>query len=242
MVDKKRWIGLAIAALIVMSALFVYRSLANRSASYDTDACREIATAAGVGDITVDTARGVAYLAYLDRTPNAEGKQPVGTIMLVDLNAKEPRVRAALASDPANFRPLALSVYAPEEGPRRLFVIDRGQGTLAIQVFEQSSTGTFTLVQSLHDSRLANPSTIVASGPDQFYIVSTGPWWRFGAKSVTYFDGQSLRPAPEDKAKEIVRATSLAERQHADAAARYKKQVLIGSLTDRKLLLCEAAQ
>jgi hypothetical protein len=205
-------------------------------------ACREIATAAGVGDISVDAARGIAYLAYLDRTPNAEGKEPVGTIMLVDLNAKEPRVRAALATDPASFRPLALSVYAPAEGARRLFVIDGGKGKLAIQVFEQSSTGAFTLVQTLHDSRLTNPSAIVASGPDQFYVVSKGPWWRFGAQTVAYFDGQSLRPATEDKAKEIEQATSLAERQHADAAARYHDRLLIGSLTDRKLLLCEAAQ
>jgi hypothetical protein len=242
MVDKKSWTGIAIAAVVVVIALFVYRSVANRSASYDARACREIATAAGVGDISVDAARGIAYLAYLDRTPNAEGKQPVGTIMLVDLNAKEPRVRAALANDPASFRPLALSVYAPQEGLRRLFVIDGGKGTLAIQVFEQSSTGAFTLVQTLHDSRLANPSAIVASGPDQFYVVSTAPWWRFGTKSVAYFDGQSLRPAPEDKAKEIESAAALTERQHADAAARYDKRLLIGSLTDRKLLLCDASK
>jgi hypothetical protein len=234
--------GLTIAALLVLIALFAYRYIANRSATRDAGSCREIATSAGVGDISVDAARGIAYVAYLDRTPNVEGKQPVGTIMLVDLNAKGPRVRAALAADPTNFRPLALSVYAPAEGTRRLFVIDRGNGTLAIQVFEQSSTGAFTLVQTLHDSRLANPSAIVASGPDQFYVVSKGPWWRLGAKSVAYFNGQSLQPAPEDKAKEIVDATSLAEREHADAAARYNKHLLIGSLTDHELLLCEDAR
>jgi hypothetical protein len=242
MVDKKSGLGLLIAALVLIAALFVYRSVANRSASYDAGSCRAIATAAGVGDISIDAARGIAYLAYLDRTPNAEGKEPTGTIMLVDLNAKEPRVRAALASDPTSFRPLALSVYAPPEGARRLFVVDGGRGTLAIQVFEQSSTGAFTLVQTLHDSRLTNPSAIVASGPDQFYVVSKGPWWRFGAKSVAYFDGQSLRPATEDKAKEIAQASSLAERQHADAAARYGNRLLISSLSDRKLLLCEAAK
>jgi hypothetical protein len=222
--------------------LLAYPRIAHRMGARAAGACEEIATAAGVGDISIDSARGVAYLAYLDRTPNAEGKQPTGTIMLVDLKAKEPHVRAALATDPANFRPLALSVYTPAEGPRRLFVIDADTGTLAIQVFEHSSTGAFTLVQTMHDSRLANPTAIVASGPDQFYVVSKGSWWRFGSRSVAYFDGQSLRPATEDKAKEITDTTSLAERQHADAAAPYGKRLLLGSLTDRKLLLCENAE
>lgn len=241
MTRKTLLIGGGFVMLVVL-VLFAYPRIAHRMGARTAGACNEIATAAGVGDISVDSARGIAYLAYLDRTPNAEGKRPTGTIMLVDLNAKEPRVRAALASDPANFRPLALSVYAPAEGPRRLFVIDADAGTLAIQVFEQASTGAFTLVQSMHDSRLANPTAIVASGPNQFYVVSKGPWWRFGSRSVAYFDGQSLRPATADKAQAIAETTSLAERQHADAAARYGKSLLLGSLADRKLLLCENAE
>ena len=239
--DKKRWVMAAVAALVVV-ALVASLGVATRARSRDDGACHEIATAAGVGDISVDSTRGIAYLAYLDRTPNAAGKRPVGTIMLVDLNAKEPRVRAALATDPADFRPIALSVYAPADGPRRLFVIDAGASTLAVQVFEQSSTGAFTLAKTLHDSRLTQPRAIVASGPDQFYVVSDEPWWRFGSKSIAYFDGQTLRPAADDKAKEIANATSLAKEQHADAAAKYDKRLLIGSLTDRKLLLCEDPQ
>jgi hypothetical protein len=238
-VIQKKWLIVGGVVALVLIVWFVYPRLARRSRA--ADSCREIATAAGVGDISVDSTRGIAYLAYLDRTPNAEGKRAVGTIMLVDLNAKEPRVRAALSSDPQNFRPLALSVYAPAEGPRRLFVIDGGDRVLAVQVFEQSSTGAFTLVKTLHDSRLANPVAIVASGPDQFYLVSKGPWWRLGAKSVTYFNGTTLTASSDDKASEIVKATSLAEREHADAAAEYGVRLLIGSVTDRKLLLCENA-
>jgi hypothetical protein len=226
-------IGGAIVVLVAL-ALFAYPRVAHRTGARVDGACHEIETAASVGDISVDSARGVAYLAYLDRMPNAEGKTPVGTIMLVDLNAKEPRVRAALATDPANFRPLALSVYASPEGGRRLFVLDAGSGTNAIDVFEQSSTGAFTLVQTMHDSRLADPVAIVASGPNQFYVVSKGPWWRLGSRSIAYFDGQSLRPATAEKAREITRAI--------DAAARYKNRELISLPDDRKLLLCEAAE
>ncbi|HVY83462.1 MAG TPA: hypothetical protein VG994_20925 [Steroidobacteraceae bacterium] len=235
----KKWLIVGGVAALALAAWLLYPRIATRGVGRDS--CREIPTAAGVGDIAVDTARGVAYLAYLDRTSNAEGQRPTGTIMLVDLNAKEPRVRAALSSDPQHFRPIALSLYAPEQGVRRLFVLDRGDGVLAVQVFEQSATGAFTLVQTLHDSRLANPTAIVASGPDQFYVVSPGPWWQFGRQSVAYFNGQTLVTPSEAKAREIAEATMLAKREHADAAGKYGKYLLIGSLTDHKLLLCENA-
>lgn len=239
-VTRKKWLIVGALAALALAAWLLYPRIATRGMARNS--CREIPTAAGVGDIAVDSARGIAYVAYLDRTPNAEGKQPTGTIMLVDLNAKEPRVRAALSSDPQHFRPIALSLYAPDEGTRRLFVLDRGDGIMAVQVFEQSATGAFTLVQTLHDSRLVNPTAIVASGPDQFYVVSRGPWWQFGRKSVAYFNGQTLGRPAEAKAREIVEATGLAQREHADAAAKYGKYLLIGSVTDRKLLLCENAE
>src|SRR5689334_5537956 len=176
--NKLWWMTGALIALVVVVAV-----IATRAQSHINGACHEIATSAPVGDISIDESRGLAYLAYLDRKPNAEGKQPVGTIMLVDLNAKAPRVRAALVTDPPNFRPLGVSVYAPAQGPHRLFVLDAGTGTLAVHVFEQSVTGAFTLVETRHDSRLVNARTIVASGPDQFDIVNKEPWWHFGASS-----------------------------------------------------------
>jgi len=199
--NKLWWMAGALIALVV-GVVF-----ATRSQSRIDGACHEIATSAAVGDISIDETRGVAYLAYLDRKPNADGKQPVGTIMLVDLNAKTPRVRAALATEPPNFRPLGVSVYAPAQGPRRLFVLDAGMGTFAVHVFEQSATGPFTLAETRHDSRLVNPRTILATGPDQFDIVNQEPWWRFASAT--------------------------------NVSARYGKRSLIGSSTDRKLMLCE---
>jgi hypothetical protein len=169
-------------ALVALVGVVV---IVTRAQSRTNGACNEIATSAAVGDISIDEVRGIAYLAYLDRKPNADGKQPVGTVMLVDLNAKAPRVRAALATDPPNFRPLGLSVYAPAQGPRRLFVLDAGSGTFAVHVFEQSATGAFTLMETRHDTRLVNARTIVASGPDQFEIVEKEPWWRFASSEVS---------------------------------------------------------
>ena len=176
--NKLWWMTGALLALVVAVVL-----IATRSESHIDGACHEIATSAAVNDISIDQARGIAYLAYLDRKPNADDKLPVGTIMLVDLNAKAPRVRAALATDPANFRPVGVSVYAPAQGPRRLFVLDASTGVFAVQVFEQSATGAFTLVETRHDSRLVNPRTIVATSPDQFDIVNQEPWWHFAGSS-----------------------------------------------------------
>jgi hypothetical protein len=234
-----KWsMAIGVVALAVL-ALFVYQSVTSGPRLDGT--CRVIPTAAGVGDISIDPARGIAYLAYLDRAPNAAGKQPVGTIMLVDLNAKEPRVRAALNSDPPDFRPLALSLYAPAQGARRLFVVDAGKLSPAIEVLEQSATGTFSLVKLVRDSRLVNPSAILAAGPDQFYLVNRSPWWQFGTPSVAYYDGQRMTSVTADKAKEIAAATSLAKERHADAAAKYGKLLLFGSLERHELTLCESA-
>lgn len=235
---KKSWIAIGVVALAV-AALFVYRNLTSGPRLDGT--CRTIPTAAGVGDISVDTARGIAYLAYLDRTQDAEGKRPVGTVMLVDLNAQEPRVRAALNSDPPDFRPLALSLYAPAQGARRLFVVDAGKEAFSIQVFEQSSTGAFSLVKLVRDSRLVNPTALVAAGPDQFYVVMQPAWWQFGTPPVAYYDGQRMTSVTTDKAQEIAASTSLAQAHHADAAAKAGKIVLLGSLTRHDLTLCESA-
>src|SRR5262249_22129974 len=138
--------------------------------------CRTLPTEAGTGDIAVDNARGVAYLAYLDRVPNADGKLPRGTVMLMDLNASEPRIRAALLSDPPDFRPGALSLYAAAEGAKRLFVVDAGVALTAIQIFEQSASGAFALVKAIHDQRLLNPSSLAAVGPEQFYVTVDPSW------------------------------------------------------------------
>ena len=81
---------------------------------------------------------GVAYLAYLDREPNAEGKRATGTIMLVDLNAAEPRVRAALATDPPDFRPC---VEPGDCAGRRATVVRGRCRRFRRSVFEQSATG-----------------------------------------------------------------------------------------------------
>jgi hypothetical protein len=204
---KKPWwigAGLAVAALF---ALFVYPGLLRGVESHFTGACRALPTAAGVGDISIDNARDVAYMAYLDRTPTA-GKAPRGTVMLVDLNAPEPRVRAALVTDPPDFRPVALSLQTSAQGVRRLFVVDSSTSPAAIQIFEQSTSGGFAHVKTVRDPLLVNTTAIVAVGPEQFYATTDAAWldpsvtsrllraWRLlfplSRSTVVFYDGQRM--------------------------------------------------
>jgi hypothetical protein len=123
--------------------------------------CRTLQATAGVEDIALDEARGVAYLAYLDRKKSDEGKRPTGTIMLVDLNAKEPRIRAALTSDPPEFRPVGVNLDVATDGVRRLYVADDNG---ARYVFEQSSSGTFALTREADQRKLTAPHEVVTRG------------------------------------------------------------------------------
>jgi hypothetical protein len=139
--------------------------------------CRTLQAPAGVEDIALDDARGVAYLTYLDRKESDDGRRPTGTIMLVDLNAKEPRVRAALTSDPPEFRPVALNLDVATDGARRLYVAtDNG----SMYEFEQSSSGTFTLVKTLgkeaDQRKLTAPKQVATRGKRSLLGSSAEPY------------------------------------------------------------------
>jgi hypothetical protein len=135
--------------------------------------CRSLQATAGVEDIALDESRGVAYLTYLDRRKNDEGKRPTGTIMLVDLNAKEPRIRAALNSDPPEFRPVALSLDVATDGVRRLYVVDDNGSRY---VFEQSSSGTFGLTRNTDQRKLTAPRETVTRGKRTLVGSSSEPY------------------------------------------------------------------
>ena len=135
--------------------------------------CRALQATAGVDDIALDDTRGVAYLTYLDRKESEDGKRPTGTIMLVDLNAKEPRVRAALTSDPPEFRPVALNLDVAPDGMRRLYVADDNG---SMYEFEQSASGTFALVKKADEHKLARPNAVVTRGKRSLVGSSSEPY------------------------------------------------------------------
>jgi arylesterase / paraoxonase len=135
--------------------------------------CRTLQATAAVDDIALDEERGVAYLTYLDRRKNDEGKRPTGTIMLVDLNAKEPRIRAALITDPPDFRPVALNLDVATDGVRRLYAVDDNG---ARYVFEQSTSGTFALTKNDDQRKLTAPNEVVTRGKRSLVGSSSEPY------------------------------------------------------------------
>jgi arylesterase/paraoxonase len=135
----------------------------------------------------------------------------LGTVMLIDLNAPEPRPRPALMADPPDFRPHGMSLYRAGDGTMRLFVISHspvigGSVRQEVQIFEQSATGAFSLVRTVRDPLIRKPNAIVAVGMDQFYLANDSGadngWervqemaFRRGLSTLAYFDGTKMRAA-----------------------------------------------
>jgi hypothetical protein len=192
---KRRLVLVTAAVGVVAMLLAVYFLPFHHARGSSASECRTLPVAARISGVAMDQERGVAYLAYLDAAKQSSGKAPRGTIMLMDLNVAEPRVRAALVTEPPDFQPLAVSLFAPKQGPRRLFVIDHEN---AVQIFEQSPSGAFERVKTVHDPQFANLVEIAPAGPQSFYLLSRPHGW-FGKwrASSMFYDGTRAAPATQ---------------------------------------------
>ncbi len=203
--------GVALAA--VLFAAYVFPGFLSPVTSHFEGTCRTVELGASAEDVRIDPATGFAYLSYYDRAQPAPANPQPGTVMLVDLNAAEPHVRAALTTEPPDFRPAGMSLYAPASGPKRLFVVNRTTlGKHSIEIFEQSATGAFAPVESIRDRLLWSPNAIVAVGPRQFYVTNDSGFrdkdaldakkfaqrrLRSNRATVLYYDGERLRRVAE---------------------------------------------
>lgn len=201
------WTALVIVALvaIVMFDFLRHGGQFKTLEPHFAGTCIILPMDASAEDIQVDRARGVAYLSYLDRRGQVEGRPVLGTVMLLDLNQPDARPRPALASDPPRFRPHGMSLYRAGDGSQRLFVISHPPGgDQVVEIFEQTATGAFVPVRSVRDPLLLDPNAIVAAGPEQFYVANdsgatnafqkvTELLFRRGLSKVVYFDGRTMR-------------------------------------------------
>ncbi len=201
------WTALVVVALV---AIFMFDFL-RHGGQFKTlephfaGSCTVMPLDASSEDIQIDRARGLAYLSWLDRRGQVEGKPVLGTVMLLDLNLPDARPRPALASDPPRFRPHGMSLYRAGDGSQRLFVISHpAGGDQVVEIFEQTATGAFAPVRSVRDPLLLDPNAIVATGPEQFYVANdsgatsafgkaTELLFRRGLSKVVYFDGRRMR-------------------------------------------------
>ncbi len=203
------WTALVVVALVAI-VLFDFLRHGGQFKTLEphfAGSCKAVPMSASAEDIQIDRARGLAYLSYLDRRGQVEGKPVLGTVMLLDLNQPEARPRPALATDPPQFRPHGMSLYRAGDGSQRLFVISHPPGAgHVVEIFEQSVTGAFTPVRSVRDPLLLDPNAIVAAGPEQFYVANdsgatnafekaTELLFRRGLSKVVYFDGRTMRVA-----------------------------------------------
>lgn len=203
-------IGLALLVIALALAVIVFDFL-RHGGQFKTlqphfaGSCVSLPMQASAEDIQIDRPRGVAYLSYLDRRGQIEGKPVLGTVMLLDLSLPEPRPRPALTIEPANFRPHGMSLYRAGDGSERLFVISHPPGAAhAIEMFEQGATGAFRPVRTLRDPLLVKPNAILAVGPNQFYVANdsgassgfgraTEMLFRRGLSTLLFFDGEKFR-------------------------------------------------
>ncbi|MEJ0037169.1 MAG: SMP-30/gluconolactonase/LRE family protein [Gammaproteobacteria bacterium] len=197
------YIGAGVALAVVLFVLYVYPGFLIPVSPHFDGSCKTIPLDQYAEDLRIDPSNGLAYLTY-----SAGDIGSIGTVMLVDLNAAEPHVRAALSSDPERFAPSGLSLYTPASGPKRLFVTSRTQlGKHSVEIFDQSPTGAFTPVETFRDSLLWSPTAIVAVGPRQFYVVNqlgfrnaynggkgdVGDRLRGNQSTVVYYDGEQMK-------------------------------------------------
>ncbi len=246
-------IGIAVLAVVAI-VLWVRPALFRSRPPALLETCGDVPVSAYVPDVAIDEGRGIAYLAYLDVSKRASGRSPRGTVMLTDLNLLEPHVRAALVTDPLDFQPVALSLYAPVQGARRLLVVDRGTGAhSSVRIFEQSPSGAFELVKTVQDALLTNPVVIEATGPDQFYArndmetAGLGSWLRrmFGHSrtAVVHYDGRRMKAMPADARQAAPPAKGYEDRRlYVSQKLRKHLEVmdLDSGLGNSWVLLCEA--
>ena len=199
-------IGLAVLILgIVLLAADVAR-FSGAFHAFDAGfagACSAVPLGGSSMDVQIDRKRGLAYLSVLDHVSNAEA--PTGSVLLLDLNVSEPAARAAMAYDPADFRPQGLSLLSPGNGPALLFAISYpADGDDAVEIAEWGPGGEFVPKETLRNPAFVHPLAIAAVGGRQFYLANdSGTQGRFarafdlvlrrGRATLVYYDGKDAR-------------------------------------------------
>jgi hypothetical protein len=202
--------GVIVAVVLAALAIVMVARYGRTPVERMSGDCRALPFEGTVEDIRRDDL-GIAYVAAGT------------TLWLVDLNVREPRPRAALASEPTNFRPKGISLFG-----NRLFAVDRhDDGASQIVIFEKTVTGAYALAEKpIRDELLTAPEAVRAVGPQQFYVANEAASF-FQDATALYYDGAKLQAVTDGSAAAPTRNL---------AVTRGNLTLLVGE--DRKLTLC----
>jgi hypothetical protein len=203
---KYTLIGLCAAVVGVVGWTFTILNYYNYFDSITSDdgfSCVPIPGTQGGEDIAVDWKNRQAFIS---------SGGVVGDIRRYDFDRKGSAVKVLPVNlpVPAAFRGHGISLYSPEGGQRKLFVVNHGGGREQITIFKVSPEGELSLEENIQGPELYDPNDIQAVGPRQFYVVNStrlggsrykNPFsaLRFlggnATGSVVYFDGQKPSPS-----------------------------------------------
>jgi hypothetical protein len=157
---------------------------------------------AGVGDMEIDAADRLAFLAVID----ARHPGPRDGIYMVDLSGAAKPVR--LAGTPPDFHPRGIGLYRTSNGGLFLGAVNHhGINRFSIDMFEvtrKNGTRSLAAISTVEGGPLIDPQDVAVTGPNGFYV-SNGVTAKnavmralqsYGVLSggdIVYFNGTYLR-------------------------------------------------
>ncbi len=131
--------------------------------------CTIVPGVVGPEDHTIDPETGIVYLSGYDRVSAIAGNPEPGAIWTYDLNDPEATPINVTPDADAGFQPHGISLYIGEDGSRRLFVINHGNGEQSVDIFDVVD-GSLVKVTTVTGELLRTPNDLVAVSPDAYYF------------------------------------------------------------------------
>ena len=166
------WIVLLILlfSLWMLQRMDTFKTITNNT----PEVCESFEMAGSAEDIEIDYARGIAYLSIQDREALIKGENAQGFIGKIDLNQKPYELVSALTEQPDHLRPHGLSLHIDKAGKRHMAVINhpknRGIEPEVIDLYTESSNGSFDFVRSVSDPLFQSPNDVLLAESEKFYV------------------------------------------------------------------------
>ncbi len=169
--------------------------------------CKPVMAAgfAGPEDITIDAETNTAYLSAADRRAFFAGHPVPGGVWSYDLANPNAQLVNLTPQADANFQPHGLSLYRAPDGKKTLFVINHGNNTQAVEIYDLTP-GSLSHRRTVTGAELISPNDLVGVGSDQFFVTNDHAnreglqrnledYLRLKLTTVAYFDGSKFYPA-----------------------------------------------